>query len=285
MAFPTRLDYHNSPPRKPLSFLSGCPDFSAPCVLHPVDGQVDMAKGQAITGRHCNRNNSPSAMAHSISTGVPVSLSCQRAIIAIADTCASSRQACPRKKAGTATSLVPPGTATVIHRLCLITFLRTLRSLVFTIIVSGFTVPPTMLSPKPQLAVITISSAERVAGLRLNASRADHLKMRTMPSSPFTSTSCPSRIASVALCAPTTAGIRYSRATTALWLKIPPVSVTTAATLAKRGVQGGAVVSAMRMSPGISFSASASERTTFATPRAVPGEPALPLTIPSGGLS
>src|SRR4051794_11108795 len=52
---------------------------------------------------------------------------------------------------------------------------------------------------------------------------------RTVPASPSTSTSAPSGIAVVAVRAPTTAGMPYSRATTAEWLRIPPVSMTTAA--------------------------------------------------------
>ena len=54
----------------------------------------------------------------------------------------------------------------------------------------------------------------------------------------------------VATPVPTTAGIRYSRATTAQWLRTPPVSVTTAAAVPKSGVHGGAVVTVTMMSPG-----------------------------------
>jgi hypothetical protein len=46
----------------------------------------------------------------------------------------------------------------------------------------------------------------------------------------------------VASVAPTTAGIPYSRATTAAWLRIPPVSVTRAEMDPKSGVQAGVVV-------------------------------------------
>src|SRR3954447_9854807 len=84
----------------------------------------------------------------------------------------------------------------------------------------------------------------------------------------------------VALPAPTTAGIPYSRATTAEWPRIPPVSVTTAAAMPKSGVHGGAVVSATRTSPGASASASASERTPRATPVTGPADPAEPVTTP-----
>ena len=75
---------------------------------------------------------------------------------------------------------------------------------------------------------------------------------------------------------PTTAGIEYSRATTAQWLRMPPASVTIAAARAKSGVQGGAVVGATRISPDSSDSPSASERTMRTRPRATPGEPAMP---------
>ena len=79
---------------------------------------------------------------------------------------------------------------------------------------------------------------------------------------------------------PTTAGMPYSRATTAQWLRMPPASVTTAETVAKSGVQGGAVNSATRTSPGRSRSASSSERTIRAVPLTLPGEPALPRSSP-----
>src|SRR5919199_4959804 len=104
--------------------------------------------------------------------------------------------------------------------------------------------------------------------------------MRTVPAPPSTSTTSPSRIAVVAVCAPTTAGIPYSRATTAQWLRMPPVSVTTAAATANSGVHGGAVVSATSTSPGRRRAASASERTTRATPTTVPDDPAEPRTTP-----
>ena len=74
-------------------------------------------------------------------------------------------------------------------------------------------------------------------------------RTRTMPASPSTSIICPFLIVAVAAPVPTTAGMRYSRATTALWLRMPPVSVTTAAAVAKSGVHGGAVVSATSTSP------------------------------------
>src|SRR5438132_10986633 len=79
---------------------------------------------------------------------------------------------------------------------------------------------------------------------------------------------------------PTTAGMPNSRATIAQWLSTPPVSTTTAAALAKSGVQGGAVVSATSTSPGRSLAASASERITRAGARTRPGEPALPRRTP-----
>src|SRR3954468_10122137 len=85
----------------------------------------------------------------------------------------------------------------------------------------------------------------------------------------------------VALPAPTTAGMPYSRATTAEWLRMPPVSVTTAAATANSGVQDGAVVSATSTSPGARRPASSSERTTRATAVTVPAEPAAPVNTPA----
>src|SRR3954447_7626286 len=102
--------------------------------------------------------------------------------------------------------------------------------------------------------------------------------MRTVPASPSTSTMSPSAMTVVALAAPTTAGMPYSRATTAQWLRIPPVSVTTAAATAKSGVHGGAVVSATRISPACRRSASSSDRTTRAVPVTLPADPAAPAT-------
>ena len=72
-----------------------------------------------------------------------------------------------------------------------------------------------------------------------------------MPASPSTSITLAVGDRREAAPAPTTAGMPYSRATTAQWLRTPPVSVTTAATVANSGVHGGAVVSATRMSPGL----------------------------------
>jgi len=48
----------------------------------------------------------------------------------------------------------------------------------------------------------------------------------------------------------TTAGIPYSRATTAQWLGMPSVSVTTADAVRNKGVQGSEVVRDTRISPG-----------------------------------
>src|SRR3970040_3124874 len=86
----------------------------------------------------------------------------------------------------------------------------------------------------------------------------------------------PSLIAAVAPVAPTTAGIPYSRATMAQWLSSPPVSVTTAAAVAKSGVHGGEVVGVTRISPGCNRLPSAIVRLIRATPFAVPRDPGLP---------
>ena len=101
------------------------------------------------------------------------------------------------------------------------------------------------------------------------------------PFVPSTSTSSPSRRNVVARFAPTTAGIEYSRATTAQWLRMPPASVTIAAARANSGVHGGAVVGATRTSPNSSASPSASDRTMRTRPRAMPGEPAMPKSSPA----
>src|SRR4028119_1145290 len=110
-------------------------------------------------------------------------------------------------------------------------------------------------------------------------------RMRTMPASPSTSIICPFLIVAVAAPVPTTAGMRYSRATTAQWLRMPPVSVTTAAAGARRGarrggggrggVHAGAVVSATSTSPSWSPAVAERDRSTLARPRTTPGEPGL----------
>jgi len=68
----------------------------------------------------------------------------------------------------------------------------------------------------------------------------------------------------------------YSRATTAQWLRMPPVSDTTAAAMANRGVHGGAVVAATSTSWGCSLRASAKQNRTRAVPTALPGAPGRP---------
>src|SRR5579859_3787040 len=103
-------------------------------------------------------------------------------------------------------------------------------------------------------------------------------RMRTTPSSPSTSSIWPSRMMAVAEPVPTTAGMPYSRATMAQWLRMPPESVTMAATVAKSGVQGVAVVSATSTSPRRSLPASSNDRSTLAGPRTRPDEPGCPVT-------
>src|SRR5216110_3281220 len=78
-------------------------------------------------------------------------------------------------------------------------------------------------------------------------------------------------ICSVAPATPTTAGMPYSRATTAPCDIIPPISITRAPAVRKRGVQPGSVEGATRISPGSSL-APAGERITRAIPETTPGE-------------
>jgi hypothetical protein len=88
----------------------------------------------------------------------------------------------------------------------------------------------------------------------------------------------PSVIAAVAPAAPTTAGRPYSRATTAAWLRMPPVSVTSAASDGKSGVQAGVVVAVTRMSPRSMRAKSSGPATTRAIPSATPADAAAPLS-------
>jgi hypothetical protein len=82
-------------------------------------------------------------------------------------------------------------------------------------------------------------NADRLAGqlvLLLTHEKNSFDTTRTVPASPSTSTSWPSWSSAVAFPVPTTAGMPYSRATSAQWLRMPPVSETTAAAVAKSGV-------------------------------------------------
>jgi hypothetical protein len=80
----------------------------------------------------------------------------------------------------------------------------------------------------------------------------------------------------VAISVPTTAGSPYSRATTAAWQRIPPVSVTNAASDGNNGVQAGVVVVQIRTSPPETRPKSSGLATTRAMPVAVPDEAAVP---------
>src|SRR5690606_38239915 len=77
----------------------------------------------------------------------------------------------------------------------------------------------------------------------------------------------------------TTAGRPYSRATTALWVSIPPWSVTSAAAVAKSGVHVWDVMGATSTSPGWKRVASRMLLKTRALPRATPGEPGVPVSV------
>src|SRR6266446_3370386 len=74
----------------------------------------------------------------------------------------------------------------------------------------------------------------------------------------------------VAPATPTTAGMPYSRATTAPCDIIPPISITSAPAVRKSGVHPGSVDGATRTSPG-SSRAPTGDRMTCAVPRAIPG--------------
>ena len=90
----------------------------------------------------------------------------------------------------------------------------------------------------------------------------------------------PIAIRFVASGTPTTAGIPYSRATTAPCDIIPPISITSALAVRKSGVQPGSVEGATSTSPG-SRRAPAGARMTRATPRATPGDAGVPRIAPS----
>src|SRR6185295_341239 len=102
----------------------------------------------------------------------------------------------------------------------------------------------------------------------------------TVPAEPSTTIRSPVAIRVVASGTPTTAGIPYSRATTAPCDIIPPISITSALAVRKSGVHPGSVAGATRTSPG-SSRAPAGENITCATPRAVPGDAGVPRIAPS----
>src|SRR6185437_13338367 len=89
-------------------------------------------------------------------------------------------------------------------------------------------------------------------------------RMVTTPRPPSTRIRAPSLILVVALPVPTTAGRPYSRATIAMWLIDPPMSLTAAAIFWKIGLQVGFVTWHTRMSPCRMRPISATDLTTRA---------------------
>ena len=67
---------------------------------------------------------------------------------------------------------------------------------------------------------------------------------------------CPFLKSVVAFLTAVTAGMPYSRETTAPWLRIPPVSVMSPESFLKIGVQAGSVFRVMRMSLFLIFPSS-----------------------------
>jgi len=103
----------------------------------------------------------------------------------------------------------------------------------------------------------------------------------TSPSSPsaqLTVISLPVSSTSVALPAPTTAGIPSSRLTIAAWQVLPPLFVTIAAAVFITGSQSGVVVSATRISPGLKEGRSEISGITCAFPDAILSPTLLPIT-------
>ena len=106
----------------------------------------------------------------------------------------------------------------------------------------------------------------------------------TTPPAPSTVTSAPVMMASVARGTPTTAGMPYSRATTAPWLLAPPISITSPPAVRNSGVQPGSVEGATRISPGSSRAPTGS-RMTRAGAVTVPAEAGVPRSAPAGAVS
>ena len=108
-----------------------------------------LSSGRVVIGLHCRRNRSALAHASSRSTGQPISSSSASASSAAIRASASSSAGMRATREGTATSRVPPLTGTVMRSLTA-TRRRTARSSRAIRYASGVTVPPTMLSPRPQ---------------------------------------------------------------------------------------------------------------------------------------
>ena len=87
-------------------------------------------------------------------------------------------------------------------------------------------------------------------------------------------------MASVARGTPTTAGMPYSRATTAPWLLAPPISITSPPAVRNSGVQPGSVDGATRISPG-SRRAPTGSRMTRAGAVTVPADAGVPRSAPA----
>src|SRR5215211_6844766 len=100
------------------------------------------------------------------------------------------------------------------------------------------------------------------------------------PLLPSTVSCCPVVIRLVAFGTPTTAGMPYSRATTAPWELAPPISMTSPPAVRNRGVHPGSVEGATRISPGWRW-APVGSSTTRAWPVTVPAEAAVPTNTPS----
>src|ERR687890_94726 len=105
--------------------------------------------------------------------------------------------------------------------------------------------------------------------------------MVTVPATPSTVTSSPVTIRSVASGTPTTAGIPYSRATTAPCELAPPISITRPPAVRKSGVHPGSVEGQTRTAPG-SNTARPGSSTTAAVAVTVPADAGVPRSAPLG---
>src|SRR5207253_9385959 len=102
----------------------------------------------------------------------------------------------------------------------------------------------------------------------------------TTPLVPSTVHRCPVTTRLVAAGTPTTAGMPYSRATTAPCEFAPPISMTRPPAVRNSGVHPGSVEGATRISPGSRWAPTGS-RTTRAGPVTRPAEAAVPTSPPS----
>ena len=161
-------------------------------------GSTDGAR--CVTGRHWSRWRRPPSNAHSTSTGQPCCPSSSRASSATSASCAGSSEGRAFRKLGTATSRAAPSAVIVIRSFSAIRSSTVSSVALSRCQVSGVTVPFTMLSPRPQEALITMRSSRPETGSTLkvtpDASARTMRCTRTASARPVSGSPCARRYVS-----------------------------------------------------------------------------------------